>query len=47
MRHCCFRINTTKGWHNIKVILSDASQPGEGEHKVMTLLRCCSSAGST
>jgi 5'-3' exoribonuclease 2 len=33
------RIATDKAWKNIKVIFSDASIPGEGEHKIMAHVR--------
>eukprot|EP00903_Cladosiphon_okamuranus_P012637 g11822.t2 len=33
------RVNRDKAWQNIKVILSDASEPGEGEHKIMDFVR--------
>lgn len=34
------RMNSHSAWRDIQVIFSDASEPGEGEHKIMNFIRC-------
>lgn len=36
---CQYKLNTDPAWAKLKVIISDATIPGEGEHKIMDFVR--------
>ncbi|RDA89663.1 hypothetical protein CP533_5492 [Ophiocordyceps camponoti-saundersi (nom. inval.)] len=36
---CQYKLNTDPAWAKLKIIISDATIPGEGEHKIMSFVR--------
>ncbi|GKT57266.1 5'-3' exoribonuclease 2 [Colletotrichum tofieldiae] len=36
---CAYKLNTDPAWARLKIVISDATVPGEGEHKIMNFVR--------
>ena len=37
--YCAYNLNADPSWKDVKIIISDATVPGEGEHKIMEFIR--------